>query len=102
MLHFGFLNIRTDIFILIISVVLLCIQLLLCFKTKKKWIRFLPSALFLTAAVALSFIGLFFEDWNQFGFLFLAGCSAVLFFVCVIGFGIRKIIQNFQRKNKNR
>ena len=54
MLDFGLFDIRTDIFVLIVSVVFLLIQLLLCFKVKPIWIRLLPLLLFFVLTVGFA------------------------------------------------
>jgi hypothetical protein len=62
MIHIGSFEIKTEIFILIVSLVLLAIQLLLCFKAKRLWIRLIPFGLFAGAAAILllgAFIGVY-------------------------------------------
>lgn len=88
MLHFGSFDIRTDIFVLILSILLLTVQLLLCFKVKKTVVRIIPVCLLscLTAVfITLIFVS---EGWDSLGFLLLAICSAALLLVCGLGWGI--------------
>lgn len=42
MLHFGLFDIRTDIIVLFLSVVVVLIQIFLCSKAKKNVIRLMP------------------------------------------------------------
>jgi hypothetical protein len=62
MIHIGSFEIKTEIFILIVSLVLLSIQLFLCFKAKKLWVRLIPFGLFAGVAAILllaAFIGVY-------------------------------------------
>ena len=62
MIHIGSFEIKTEIFVLIVSLLLLSIQLLLCFKAKRLWVRLIPFGLFAgTAAILIlaAFIGVF-------------------------------------------
>ena len=46
MLDFGIFEIRTDIFLLIVSVIFLLLQIFLCLKVKNVVLRLLPTAFF--------------------------------------------------------
>ena len=62
MIHIGSFDIKTEIFVLIVSLLLLSIQLLLCFKAKRLWVRLIPFGLFAgTAAILIlaAFIGVY-------------------------------------------
>ena len=98
MLHFGLFEIRTDMFVLLLSVLLLFVQLFLCFNVKKKWIRLLPVCLFFLLTVTFIVLSFVFEGWDSFGFFFLAICSIVLLFVCGISWCIWWLV-NRRRKN---
>ena len=97
MLHFGFLDIRTDIFVLLLSIILVLLQMFLCFKVKKKTIRLIPVYLTLVLTIVFTTLGFIFDGWDGFGFFFLAICSAVLFLCSGIGWGIWAIVR---KKNK--
>lgn len=93
MLHFGFIDIRTDIFVFVLVFILVLFQLLLCFKAKKNIIRLIPVCLFSGLAVLFIVLGFIFSDWDSFGFFFLAGCTLVLLLACGIGWGIWVVIR---------
>ena len=62
MIHIGSFEIKTEIFVLIVSLLLMSIQLLLCFKAKRLWVRLIPFGLFAGAAAVLilaAFIGVY-------------------------------------------
>lgn len=62
MIHIGSFEIKTEIFVLIVSLLLMSIQLLLCFKAKRLWVRLIPFGLFAGAAAILilaAFIGVY-------------------------------------------
>lgn len=93
MLHFGFFDIRTDIFVLLLSILLVLLQAFLCFKVKKKTIRLIPVYLTLVLTIVFTTLGFIFDGWDGFGFFFLAICSAVLLLGSGIGFGIWAIVR---------
>ena len=94
MLDFGFFEIKTEYFVLILSVLTLSLQLLLCFKAKKLFPRLLPLILF-AILTAVFFVLIFLSSgWESVGFLLLAICAAILLLVCGIGWGIWGIIQH--------
>ena len=92
MLHFGTVDIRTDIFVLILFFAIILLQLLICFKVKSKILCLLPVIIFACASVILAVASLFFDTWDTVGFLFLAICSALLLIACGIGWWIWKMI----------
>ena len=87
MIHIGSFEIKTEIFVLIVSLLLLSIQLLLCFKAKKLWIRLIPFGLFAgTAAILL--LAAFFRVYNGLVLFAYATYSGFLAFVCACGWAI--------------
>ena len=96
MLHFGFIDIRTDIFVLVLVFILALFQLLLCFKANKNVIRLIPVYLFSGLTVLFILLGFILSAWDSFGFFFLAGCSAVLLLACGIGWGIWVIARKWR------
>mgnify|MGYP006923322861 CR=1 FL=1 len=102
MLDFGLFEIRTDIFVLIVSVVFLLIQLLLCFKVKQMWIRLLPLLLFFVLTVGFAVTSLFLEDWDRFGVAVLALFSAFPLVACGVGFGVWWIVSRRKRNQHNK
>ena len=62
MIHIGSFEIKTEVFVLIVSLLLMSVQLLLCFKAKRLWVRLIPFGLFAGAAAILilaAFIGVY-------------------------------------------
>ncbi len=94
MLDFGIFEIKTEYFVLILSVLTLSLQLLLCFKAKKLFSRLLPMILFAILTVVFFVLIFLSEGWDSIGFLLLAICAAALLLVCGIGWGIWGIIQH--------
>lgn len=98
MLDFGAFEIRTDLFLLILSVILIALQLLLCCKARARWIRLLPVSVLGALVAALCVLGIFFDGWDRFGFFVLAFCAAELLVTCGIGWGIWAAINRRRAK----
>jgi len=82
-------------------VVLLLIQLLLCFKVKNKVIRLLP-------AILLSIFTIFFvamastaTDWENLGYIFPVIFIGFMWLVCGMAWGIWAIIKLVKKKKGN-
>ncbi len=101
MLHFGSFDIRTDVFVLIMFVVVFLVQLLLCFKVKNQVIRLIPTYLFLDLTVIFAVLTFVFDGWDSVGFLFLAICTAALLFSCGIGWGVWWFVNRRKQKKGN-
>lgn len=103
MIHIGSFEIKTEIFILIASLLLLSVQLLLCFKAKRLWIRLLPLGLFAGAAAVL-ILAAFIADYYALIFFIYALYSGVAAYVCACGWAIWWIIDSLvafiRRSNK--
>lgn len=85
MIDLGVFKIGTDLFLLLLSVAIFALQLLLCLRVKRRWLRLLPAA-FLAVAVAVFLLLLLFTDgWDQIGFLILALWTALLLIPCALG-----------------
>lgn len=103
MLDFGIFEIRTDIFLLIVSVIFLLLQIFLCLKVKNVVLRLLPTAFFAVLTTVFAVMIFLVDGWDSIGFLFLAICSAFLLFACGIGWGIWAIFKKSQiRKRLNK
>ena len=98
MLHFGLFDIRTDVFVLLLFIIVVLFQTFLCFKAKKKTFRLMPIYLTLILTIAFITLGFIFDGWDGFGFFFLAICSTVLLAGSGIGWGVWAIVK---KKNKN-
>ena len=93
MIHIGELDIRSDIFVLLLALVMLVIQLVFCLKIKPKWLRFAPLCLSLLCVAVFGVLAIIFDGWDALGFLLLAIAAAVLVAGCGIGIAISTIIQ---------
>jgi hypothetical protein len=93
MIHIGSFEIKTEIFVLIVSLLLLSIQLLLCFKAKRLWVRLIPFGLFAGVA-AILILGVFFRVYNGLVLFAYATDSGFLALVCACGWAIWWIIDS--------
>jgi len=83
-----FVEMKAEIFAAIVAVTILAVQLVLCFKTRKLWVRLLPACLCVVAAAAsfaLTFIN---EGWGSVAYMLLMIFCVCLLLVCGIGWGI--------------
>lgn len=101
MLHFGIFDIRTDVFVLLIFILAVLVQLLLCFKVKKKIVRLMPMCLSLIATIIFAVLAVIFDGWDRVGWFFLAGVTAFLLCAVVIAWGIWYILRKSLNKRKN-
>ena len=76
----------TVVFVSVIASLIL--QLLLCFKAKKIFIKLLPIALLIVSTIVFSICSASINGWDGLGYLFFALLSFGLLFVCGIGWGI--------------
>ena len=97
MLHFGSFDIRTDIFVLFVVIIVILLQMLLCFKAKKIYTRLIP--IYLSSGLTIVFIVLGFltEDWESFAFFLLAFLSAILLAGCGLAWGIWAIVKKIKK-----
>ena len=79
------LEIDSDVFLLIISTIVLIGQLLLCFKIKNKFIKLIPVISFLILTIIFSIFIFVLDGWDSVGCLLLAMGFLFLLFVCGIG-----------------
>lgn len=96
MLHFGLFDIRTDVFVLLIFIIVVLFQTFLCFKAKKKTVRLMPIYLTLILTIVFITLGFIFDGWDGFGFFFLAICSAVLLAGSGVGWGVWAIVKKIK------
>ena len=97
MLHFGLFDIRTDLFVLLVFVIVVLLQIFLCFKAKKNSVRLMPMYLPLISTIVFVTLGFIVDGWDGFGFFFLAICSAVLLVGSGIGWGFWAIIKKISK-----
>lgn len=93
-------DIELTIFILIFSiVVLLPIQLLLCFKVNNKVICLLPVILLSIFTIIFVAMSITITGWNRLEYIFLVIFTGFMLLMCGIGWGIWLII-NRKKQNK--
>ena len=96
MIDFGIFKIKTELFLLIVAVLLFLLQLFLCFKVKSLKLRLLPT-LILGAMIAIFVVLIFLTDgWDSLGFLVLAIWTALLLVPCGIGWLVWAIIKKLK------
>ena len=78
----------TTIVVLVCAIATLILQLLLCFKAKKIFIKLLPIALLIVSTIVLYICSVAINGWDGLGYLFFALLSFGLIFVCGIGWAI--------------
>ena len=78
-------------------VAVLPIQLLLCFKAKRRLIRLLPVILFSAIAALCLLAALTASEWEGLGYILLAVFAAVLLCSCLIAWGIWWIIKRIKK-----
>ena len=83
-------------FVVIEAVIALTVQLILCFKGRKWWIRVIPVALCVIDAVVCFVMTYFTDGWDAIGYAFLMIFSVGLLAVCGIGWGIWAIARRLQ------
>jgi hypothetical protein len=93
MIHIGSFEVKTEIFVLIVSLLLMSVQLLLCFKAKRLWVRLIPFGLFAGVA-AILILGVFFRVYNGLVLFAYATDSGFLALVCACGWAIWWIIDS--------
>ena len=93
MIHIGSFEIKTEIFVLLVSLLLMSIQLLLCFKAKRLWVRLIPFGLFAGTA-AILILGAFFRVYNGLVLFAYATDSGFLALICACGWAIWWIVDS--------
>ena len=74
------------VFISVIAALIL--QLLLCFKAKKIFIKLLPIALLIVSTIVFCVCSATINDWDGLGYLFFALLSFGLIIVCGVAWGV--------------
>ena len=92
-------NIELTTPVLIFSIiVLLPIQLLLCFKVKNKAIRLLPIILLSIPTLIFVIMTTTTQGWDSLGYVFLAIFTGFMMLICGLAWGIWAIIKHKQKK----
>ena len=85
--------------VLVLSgVVLLLIQLLLCFKVKNKVIRLLPAILLFTFTIVFATMASTATDWENLSYIFPAIFIGFMWFMCGMAWGIWAMIKLIKKK----
>ena len=85
----------------IICLVLLIIQLFLCFKAKKLVVKFIPVAILLIVAAVFVLLMLTASEWRALGYAIYAIFSGIFLIPCAIGW-IIWLISCFLKSKKSR
>ena len=93
---------RTSILLITISVVILILQLLLCYKAKKLFIRLLPSIVFVVSTVVLYFGGAYVDGNYEWELLFCLVISFRLIFACGVAWLIWAIFRKINKIKQNK
>ena len=78
-------------------IVLLPIQLLLCFRIKSKVIRLLPIILLSIPTLIFIFMSTTTQGWDGLGYVFLAIFTGFMTLACGVAWGIWAIIKHKQK-----
>ena len=81
--------------------VVLPIQLLLCFKVKPIFLRLLPSILLTGTTILLFAMMAASRDWDAIGYAVLGVFSGVLLIFSGIGWGVWAIVRCIRKKKNN-
>ena len=82
-------------------VVLLPIQILLCFKVKSRAIRLLPVILLSIPTIIFVMMSVVITGWDGLGYIFLAIFTGFMLLMCGVGWGIWAISELIQKKKGN-
>ena len=90
----------TELILIFSVVVLLPLQILLCFKVKNKFIRFFPLTICSVLTAIFTVMLITSTGWDSLGYLFLVILSGFMLFMCIVGCGIWAIIKFIKKKLK--
>ena len=92
-------DMNLTVLILVFSfVVVLPVQLLLCFKVKSRTLRCLPMAMFLLLAVAAFILNGATPGWDGMGYLFGAIYAGIMLFLCGVGWCVWALVGGLKKK----
>ncbi len=100
MTHLTFIEALRNIAFIAVLFAILLLQLLLCFKTRSRMIRFIRIVIFVISGIVFLILSCTVTGWDALGYIILALLSGYGVAVCGIGFLIWGIVQ-FIRKRKN-
>ena len=91
----------TTVVLVFSVVVLLLIQLLICFKVKNKVIRLLPVILLFIFTIFFVAMTSTATGWDNLGYVFLAIFTGFMWLMCGIAWGIWAIVKLIKKKKDN-
>ena len=80
-------------FVAVAVLVVLPIQLLLCFRAKKRYIKLLPVIVLTLAVTVLYVMAITARDWSGFAYIILAAFAGVLLIFSGLAWGIWAIVK---------
>lgn len=99
MVDLGLFELKTEVFVALVSVAVFAVQLALCFKVKKLFVRLLPLTLFLALAVCLIILSyVYYEGWDGLGALLCGLYSGLLALVCALTLGFWTVFKKLRAK----
>lgn len=88
----------TGLVILLSIAAVLPVQLLLCFKAKRRIVRLLPAALLGSVTMAFLLAALLAKGWDAIGYIFLAIFSGMMLLACGAGWAIWAAVRFWRKK----
>lgn len=79
------------------AISVLILQLLLCFKAKRMFIKLLPIVLLVASMIVFCICSASINGWDGLGYLFFGLLSFGLIVVCGLGWGIWAIAKNIHK-----
>ena len=90
----------TTVIIFVSILVLIPLQLFMCFKMKKLWVKLLPMLIFLTLIIAFVCMIPMAKGWDGIGYWILAMLSGIMLAACTVGWIIWFVIKIFKSKTQ--
>ena len=90
----------TNLIIVFSLIVILPIQILICFKAKSIFVRFIPIIILATAVLMWIVLSFAVAGWDGLLYLFFAIYMLFMIFVCAVGWGIWALIKYKLTKRK--
>ena len=81
-------------------VIFLPVQLLLCFKVKRRLVRLLPVLVLSVLTAVFFFLAFSNKGWEALGYVFLAFYVGLMALACGAGWGVWAIIGLIRRRGK--
>ena len=98
MLSIGSFQLSTEFWVCLIATLLFALQLFLCFKVKRIWLRILPTIIAFATTVVFSAMIFITDGWDAIGYLILALCAAIMTAVTALALIIYAIITAIRKR----